>query len=1184
MQFRKIRLTGFKSFVDPTELIIEPGLTGIVGPNGCGKSNLVEAIRWVMGETSAKQMRGGEMNDVIFGGTSNKPARNIAEVGVLMDNSARRAPVGFNEHLELEITRRIERDKGSAYRVNGKEVRARDVQLLFADASTGARSPGLVSQGRIGSIINAKPSDRRMLLEEAAGIIGLHSRRHEAELRLRAAEGNLARLDDVLKTMDAQLQGLKRQGKQASRYRNLSDHIRRAEAILLHLRWQKALAEREAVEAKLREAERQVAALTTQVSEATTLAGKTQEALPALRLAEAEAGAEFQHLTIAKTELDAEERRVVEAKAQAELRLKQLGADAGRESALAKDAAAALDRLTAEASGLEEARAGETDALAEAQKRLDSAFADAEEVETALTALTQAIAGDEARKVQQERQLANLEERIARLARQAEEIEAQRRRLAAESDIEAEAAQLAAALAAAETALAEARAAVEQAEAGVAAAQSAAAERQTQNARLHQAEREARTLRQQAEQAAGKLRAEIAGLREVLTDKAGEKAPERVSVLGQLAAAPGYEAALGAALGEDLEAALGGAAPRRWEDMPPLTDAPALPAGIQPLSAHVTAPPALARRLAQIGVVESVEQALTLRDELKAGQRLVDRQGALWRWDGFTVAAGAPSAAAARLRQKNRLTALETEMATAEAERERVTALHADAEKAVQAGQEQERAARAAEQTARQAEQGARQAERGCFSRLSQARDAESRLAQKRAALESRQAALIASAERLQAEQAEATQQRDAAKAGLADIPDLAARKEEANAQRAVLAEKRSAVVEARSRHDTLKREAETRRQRLAAIADERRSWDNRAGGAAQRIAEIEARRAEEQGAIEGYAKRPAEIAVLRDKLVRGIADADARRKEAAKLLAEAESGASEAQRLLRTVEGGLAEAREARVRAEAAVEQAAQARQVLVDRVRERLDCRPDQALAMANVDIAETLPAESEIEQRLDRLMRERDGMGPVNLRAEHEAGEVEQQIDTMQQERSDLTQAIARLRQGIAALNKEGRERLLASFGKVNASFEELFVRLFGGGRAYLELIESDDPLEAGLQIMASPPGKKLQALSLLSGGEQALTALALIFAVFLTNPSPICVLDEVDAPLDDSNVDRFCLLLEHIAKETGTRFLVVTHHRMTMARMDRLFGVTMAERGISQLVSVDLTGVERLRAIA
>ncbi|KZD12494.1 chromosome segregation protein SMC [Oceanibaculum pacificum] len=1180
MQFRKIRLTGFKSFVDPTELIIEPGLTGIVGPNGCGKSNLVEAIRWVMGETSAKQMRGGEMNDVIFGGTSNKPARNIAEVGVLMDNSARRAPVGFNEHLELEITRRIERDKGSAYRVNGKEVRARDVQLLFADASTGARSPGLVSQGRIGSIINAKPSDRRMLLEEAAGIIGLHSRRHEAELRLRAAEGNLARLDDVLKTMDAQLQGLKRQGKQASRYRNLSDHIRRAEAILLHLRWQKALAEREAVEARLREAERQVAALTTQVSEATTLAGKTQEALPALRLAEAEAGAQFQHLTIAKTELDAEERRVVEAKAQAEQRLKQLDADAGRESALAKDAAAAIDRLAAEAGGLEDARAGETDALAEAQKRLDSAFADAEEVETALTTLTQAIAGDEARKVQQERQLANLEERIGRLARQAEEIEAQRRRLAAESDIEAEAAQLAAALAAAETALAEARAAVEQAEAGVAAAQSAAAERQTQNARLHQAEREARTLRQQAEQAAGKLRAEIAGLREVLTDKAGEKAP----VLGQLAAAPGYEAALGAALGEDLEAALGGAAPRRWEDMPPLADAPALPAGIQPLSAYVTAPPALARRLAQIGVVESAEQALALRDGLKAGQRLVDRQGALWRWDGFTVAAGAPSAAAARLRQKNRLTALEAEMAAAEAERERVTALHADAEKAVQAGQEQERAARAAEQTARQAEQGARQAERGCFSRLSQARDAESRLAQKRAALGSRQAVLVASAERLQAEQVEATQQRDAAKAGLADIPDLAARKEEANAQRALLAEKRSAVVEARSRHDTLKREAETRRQRLAAIADERRSWDSRAGGAAQRIAEIEARRAEEQTAIEGYAKRPAEIAELRDKLVRGIADADARRKEAAKLLAEAESGASEAQRLLRTVEAGLAEAREDRVRAEAAVEQATQARQVLIDRVRERLDCRPDQALAMANVDIAETLPAEAEIEQRLDRLMRERDGMGPVNLRAEHEAGEVEQQIDTMQQERSDLTQAIARLRQGIAALNKEGRERLLASFGKVNASFEELFVRLFGGGRAYLELIESDDPLEAGLQIMASPPGKKLQALSLLSGGEQALTALALIFAVFLTNPSPICVLDEVDAPLDDSNVDRFCLLLEHIAKETGTRFLVVTHHRMTMARMDRLFGVTMAERGISQLVSVDLTGVERLRAIA
>ncbi|MBU2091269.1 MAG: chromosome segregation protein SMC, partial [Alphaproteobacteria bacterium] len=695
MQFRKIRLTGFKSFVDPTELIIEPGLTGIVGPNGCGKSNLVEAIRWVMGETSAKQMRGGEMNDVIFGGTSNKPARNIAEVGVMMDNSARRAPVGFNDHLELEITRRIERDKGSAYRVNGKEVRARDVQLLFADASTGARSPGLVSQGRIGAIINAKPADRRMLLEEAAGIIGLHSRRHEAELRLRAAEGNLARLDDVVKTMDAQLQGLKRQGKQASRYRNLSDHIRRAEAILLHLRWQKAQAERAEVEARLREAERAVATLTTQVSEATTLAGKTQEALPGLRQAEAEAGAEFQHLTIAKTELDAEERRVVDAKAQAEQRLVQLDSDSAREAALAKDAGAALDRLGSEAAGLEEARAGEADGLAEAQKRLDAAFADAEEVETALNALSQAIAGDEARKTQQERQVANLEERLARLARQAGEIEEQRRRLIADSDIEGEAASLRDTLTAAESALAEARSAVEQAEAGVASTQAATAALQAGIARQQQVEREARTLRQQAEQTAGTLRAEIGGLRAVLTEKAGEKAP----VLGQISARPGYEAALGAALGDDLEAALGGAAPRRWEELPPLEGAPALPDGVEPLSASVTAPPALARRLGQIGVVESEAQALALRPALKIGQRLVDRAGGLWRWDGFTVAAGAPSAAAARLRQKNRLLALEGELATAEAEQARVTALHAEAEKAVQAAQEQERASRAAEQT-----------------------------------------------------------------------------------------------------------------------------------------------------------------------------------------------------------------------------------------------------------------------------------------------------------------------------------------------------------------------------------------------------------------------------------------------------------------------------------------------------
>ena len=1180
MQFRKIRLTGFKSFVDPTELLIEPGLTGIVGPNGCGKSNLVEALRWVMGETSARQMRGGEMNDVIFGGTSSRTPRNIAEVSVHLNNSQRRAPVGFNDHLEIEISRRIERDKGSAYRLNGKEVRARDVQLLFADASTGARSPGLVSQGKVGAIINAKPADRRMLLEEAAGIIGLHSRRHEAELRLRAAEGNLARLEDVLKTMDSQLQALKRQSRQAGRYRNLSDHIRRAEAILLHLRWQQALAERQTVEARLREAERAVAKLTGEVSEATTLAASAQEKLPGLRMTEAQAGAEFQHLTIKKTELDAEERRIEDAKAQAEQRLRQLDSDAGREAALAGDASAALDRLAAEADALEAARAEEADALDVAQRRLDAAFAEAEEAEATLNALTQAIAADEARRTQQQRQIAALQERLSRLDRQESEIAEQRRRLEADDDLAAEAARLADAFAAAEAALEQARAAVGQAESGVAAAQGDTAKRQEAAAEAQQAERTARAARQQAEQAAGTLRAEIAGLQAALTDRQDEKTP----VLTRLSAQPGYEAALGAALGEDLDAALGGAGQRRWEELPPLDAAPSLPDGAEPLTAFVTAPPALARRLAQIGVVADEAAALALRGRLGVGQRLVDRAGGLWRWDGFTVAAGAPSAAATRLRQKNRLVALEADLAKADAEQARLAGAHGETEQAVRTAESQVQQARQGETAARQAEAQARAAEREAFTRLNGLREQETRLAQKRAALDSRQAALAASLERLAAEKAEAGEQRQIADAALAEIGDLGDRRQQADAGRAALAEKRTEVVEARSRHDTLKREAESRRQRLVAIADERRSWDGRAKGAAQRISEIEARLAEERNAIAIYEKRPAEIAAQRAVLVAGISDADRRRKAAAVALAESESAAAEAQRLLKALEVSLGEAREDRVRVEAAVEQAAQARQVLTDRVRERLDCRPDQALAAAAIDPAEELPEESEVEQRLERLIRERDGMGPVNLRAEQEAGEVETQVETLQQERTDLTQAIARLRQGIGALNREGRERLLASFSKVNSYFEELFVRLFGGGRAYLELVESDDPLEAGLQIMASPPGKKLQALSLLSGGEQALTALALIFAVFLTNPSPICVLDEVDAPLDDSNVDRFCQLLDHIAAETGTRFLVVTHHRLTMTRMDRLFGVTMAERGISQLVSVDLSGAEKLRAIA
>jgi chromosome segregation protein len=473
---------------------------------------------------------------------------------------------------------------------------------------------------------------------------------------------------------------------------------------------------------------------------------------------------------------------------------------------------------------------------------------------------------------------------------------------------------------------------------------------------------------------------------------------------------------------------------------------------------------------------------------------------------------------------------------------------------------------------------------RDTLSRLGEARDRHNKLVQRDAAVQSRLFALSESEGRLAADLAEAARHRETAAANLAALADPTSGRDALAQRRAELTEKRAVQLAAQGEHDRLLREAATRRQRLAAIVLEERSWQGRAEGAERQRAALVERHAALTAEIERLSSLPAEIAAQRETLVGLIETATARRSEAGDALAAAENGLAEAEKIQKQADSALAAAREERVRCEAAAEHAGETRGELQARIAERLDCAPDAILASAEIPAEEVLPPIAEAEVRLERLVRERDGMGPVNLVAESEAAELEERITGLTTERADLTAAIARLRQGISALNHEGRERLLAAFTKVDAHFKELFVRLFGGGEARLQLDEGEDPLAAGLEIFASPPGKRMQALSLLSGGEQALTALALLFAVFLTNPAPICVLDEVDAPLDDANVDRFCRLVEEIAASAETRFLIITHHRVTMARMDRLFGVTMSERGISQLVSVDLQQAERIRLTA
>ncbi|HEY4546879.1 MAG TPA: AAA family ATPase [Pedomonas sp.] len=1527
MQFKRLRLSGFKSFVDPTEMRIEEGLTGVVGPNGCGKSNLLEALRWVMGESSAKSMRGTEMEDVIFAGTSNRPPRNFADVALLLDNAQRRAPAQFNDTDEIEVTRRIERDLGSAYRINGKDVRQKDVQLLFADAATGAHSPALVSQGRIGAIVTSKPTERRAILEEAAGISGLHTRRKEAEQRLRAAETNLTRLDDVLGQMEGQVGALKRQARQAEKYRTLSADIRKGEAILLFQRWQEAAQRLAESEEQLKAVDAAVAEWTGATARLTGEQASVAADMPNLRQEEAHAAAALQRLTLARDELAAEEKRITERREQLTRQLEDIIRDQTREASLEADGAAALERLATEKAEIEARLSEDTEREAAARTAVSTAESAASDGERQLDELTQHNAQVLAQKGALETQIEAARQRIARLqddlarvaaertrleaeaasdgaglaeteetVRQTEEAlreqseriaaaekvrieaeshrqktraeaeaerdgvrrqqEAERQRVRAEAEAEREAIRTGAeeerqrVRAEAESQRDATRAALEaerqkvraeaegQRDAVRARLQAerekvrseAEAERDAVRARLEaerervrvEAETERQATRQQLEAERERIRTEALGERDAVRARAEEERTrtrqeletERESVratveaerqaarqaleatreattrerreaessvaslrtelqtldrllaarqekaggtpvIDQLSVEPGFEAALGAALSEDLNAPVGGDAKRRWPEVAiEATDAP-LPAGTRPLIDLVKAPGGLARRLRQIAVIENGADGLALAAKLAPGQRLVSKDGQLWRWDGFYAAAPQSGSEQERLSQRNRRTAVAAELESAEARlktvieettaalaaatkrhdetqsagataiaavdkkaQETLAALQARLEAEIQAADRKAQEAIAAVQTRvetelqaadRKAQEAVAEvqaraeteiaaadqkaqdaitaiqarveaeiatadrhaqdainevqarAESGIAAATRAAQEAiaavqtrieaeiqaaDARAQETVAAVQARVEAAIAAADKhaqdlinaaqvkvdeaiaaeretrarrtaLEQTLAEARRrlthlQQEAAKRdtrlqGLADtarrlgdeialrenertatqetvdaLPDTDKLAEQVSEQRRLVERLRTDLATARAGLDTLLRQLQSDRKRIEAIAVEREAWATRLSGGQEQLLVLAERKAAAEAELSSIEARPAEIEAQRLGLADEITKAEERRKKAADTLAEAETRLRTKDTDLRQANELLAQAREQRARLETAVENYDARRQELALLIGEQFQCPPPLLLQTIEVPAEETLPPMRELEVNLERLRMERERLGAVNLRAEIELEELETQRTTMINERSELETAIAKLRSSIGTLNREGRQRLLEAFELVNGHFSHLFTSLFGGGQAHLALVESDDPLEAGLEIMASPPGKRLQTLSLLSGGEQALTACALIFAVFLTNPAPICVLDEVDAPLDDANVERFCDLLIEMTKKTDTRFLVVTHNAVTMSRMDRLYGVTMAERGVSQLVSVDLQRAEMLLA--
>ena len=1149
MKFTRMRMLGFKSFVEPTEVLIEPGMTGVVGPNGCGKSNLVEALRWVMGESSYKNMRASGMDDVIFSGSGNRPARNTAEVTLVVDNSQRLAPAAFNDTDTLEITRRIEREAGSAYKINGRDVRARDVQLLFADASTGSRSPALVRQGQIGELINAKPEQRRRLLEEAAGISGLYSRRHEAELRLRAAESNMERLNDVIGQVEGQLQGLKRQARHATRYKSLSAEIRKAQALVLHLKWT-------GINAAVAESENGLAVQTKLVSERTERTAVTAKeraiaahALPGLREKEAEAAAALQRLLLARDSLDMELQRANQRMSELSNRLKQLEQDLAREQAMIAETGETQAKLSEEENELLREADGAGDAETVARTTLQTANKVLGESEQSLSTQLDEVARLRAQRSALERSQHDLNQRVSRLEHQLRDAEnqlaqAEQARLQ-HGDIESLSAQVVAASTAVETHEREHHAAVQ----AVASARDAEAKlREPVNA---------------AERDAHSLRTEINTLSRVLNVGGDGQWPP---VVDSLNVEKGFEAALGAALGDDLEAPASADAPAHWDLVAARGTDPALPDGVTPLAGKVKAPVVLARRLAQIGIVTR-EQGKALQAQLQPGQRLVTVEGDLWRWDGYTAAAEAPTAAAQRPAQRNRLGELEAQVCEADA---RIVAARAQLDAAI-----------AAVKTAVAAEEQGRKAWRDAQTALSQARD-QLAAAERRANQETaRISALQEGRARIKTSLEEAREQLQAAIAALAALGDTGAREQALNELRTRVAQERAVVAEAQARFDGLKREAELRQRRLDTIKRERESWAKRRENAHTHSEELQKRLSETAAELETLEGRPAEIELSRRRLMSEVAAAEEARNTAANAVAHGDGKLNEADQASRVAEQQLSQAREERARIESRLEAAKARREEISQEIADQAGVPPGELLPLAGFTADQPLPKPEETEARLEQLSKERERIGAVNLRAEEELVEVDTQLTSMVTEREDLDKAIRRLRQGIGQLNKEGRERLLAAFETVNGHFQQLFTTLFNGGSAELQLTESEDPLEAGLEILARPPGKKPQTLSLLSGGEQALTALSLIFAVFLTNPAPICVLDEVDAPLDDANVERFCTLIEEMTRATETRFMIITHHPLTMSRMDRLFGVTMAERGVSQLVSVDLETAARFR---
>ena len=1127
MKFKRLKLNSFKSFVDPVDFEIQDGLTGIVGPNGCGKSNVVEAFRWVMGESSAKQMRGEDMDDIIFGGSSNRPPRDIAEAIVVIDNSEMKSLSQFSEYDELEVKRRIERGKGSTWTINANSVRAKDVNLLFADNSTGAKSSGIVSQGQVSSLISAKPEIRRGILEEAANITGLHHRRHEAELRLNAAETNLHRLEDIVITMEEQKQSLSKQARQASRYRSVGDRLRKAEATLLTKKHEDKSKELEEINSSFKREQNIFFEITRKMGLAEKDRVNVNAVLPELRKIETENLAIFQNLKISLSNIENELNQISESKEKANNSLNNIKENINREERLNCEAIKVIEKLNNESKILLKDLEKQEENYKKENQRLKKIK---EEVVFAEKNQTTLITDINSNKLYIE----NLGNEKIKLSKNIESLQTEYQDLAKNSNVENvnllknELIKTNKIIDTNEKKLSEFNKLLE----------GSAKSLETAKKHFEKLSYESRS-----------LEAEYNAIDRILQF---DKSEIKSKLSQKIKVKEGYEASVSSVLGDSLEGSLNESGQPHWNSIEPINNFNP-PKNVEPLINFIDNPSLAKYSLTGVGIVKTEHEAKLIQASLLPGQAITTEKGGLWRWDGFVNPINSTSSSEEILKQNRRLRTLGKEK----------THLKTKLEKA-------EKDYRSSEVSYFNYEDKTNTTTQLINENKEQKVKLEFEINEKT----SKENSKNERKEIIQNEIKKFT-------SNISQIDIILKNKDKSIDANKRLEKINKLVEEIRLRlSNSISLQAKLEQNkvfcsnRIIDIKKETEEWNKRSHESLNQIKELQKKQSELKKEIIHLTNKPDELTKKKSELLtkNGIIEAECK-KSSEKLLAN-EKKFNDADLLCRSLEIELRTANESKFRAESQRDLIENELNLLVEQMSNKFNCSLKEIKNLMGIKEELALLNYDDLEAKINRLIRERDEMGPVNLRAEIEMKELEEQISNILKETEDLESAINKLREGIKTLNKEGKERILVAFNKVQNEFENIFKKLYGGGEAKLQFTDENDPLNSGLEIMAKPPGKKLQTLSLLSGGEKALTAISLLFAVFLTNPSPICILDEVDAPLDDTNVARFCDLLEEIKLQTNTRFMIITHHRLTMARMDRLYGVTMSEKGVSQLVSVNL----------